>query len=163
MTKKNKNIIVVIVIFVLLICLGLTIYFAGCERKTPVRYNDTRITLPSRDSRKYERKNNIPNTKDSTDLPNKKEESDITQEKTLFEESDNIASYLSGNRTNKQVMIPRGNESTKGLSSKYVVLISIETFLLGASIMYLIMNNIDKDNEIIDATIIEKKTKKDRE
>ena len=159
MTKKNKNIIVIIIIFVLLVCLGLTIYFAGCDKKSSIKYNDTRITLPRQDNRNNQRKYNIPNKKDKSNPSDEKEESDTTKEKTSLEESNNIVSFLSNNR---QIMIPSENRSTKGLSSKYVVLISIETFLLGASIMYLIMNNIDNEQKIVDATIIEKEIKKER-
>ena len=164
MTKKNKNIIVIIIIFVLLVSLGLTIYFAGCEKKSSIKYNDTRISLPRQDNRNNQRKYNIPNKRDNSNSPNEKEESDtdINKEKTSLEETDNNVSYLSNNRFNRQIMIPSDNRSTRGLSSKYVVLISIETFLLGASIMYLIMNNIDNEHKIVDATIVEKETKKER-
>ena len=162
MTKKNKNIIVIIIIFVLLVCLGLTIYFAGCDKKSSIKYNDTRITLPRQNNRNNQRKYNIPNKKDKSNPSDEKEESDTTKEKTSLEESNNNVSFLSNNRFNRQIMIPSENRSTKGLSSKYVVLISIETFLLGASIMYLIMNNIDNEQKIVDATIIEKEIKKER-
>ena len=45
---------------------------------------------------------------------------------------------------------------------KSVVLIAIETFLLGGSMMFLIMNNIDRNIENIEATVIEEKKNMNR-
>ena len=145
MTKKTKNIIVISIIGVLLICLAFTIKEMRQDNDFIPRINQTNINR--RDMRRHNYRFN-PEIDDRTE--NKDENDASNKEETTKEDSScgcNMRSRLYDNRDNmfygEEIFDISPTVSTN--DSLSVWLIGIETFLLGGSVMFLILNNIDDD------------------
>ena len=179
MNRKNKNIIVISIIIVLLVCLGLTIHFAKTDNydkfdfsnndQMMERFPGSQDNRPSSDSQNRNRRFEKPgNRQDSTTDESKDKNEDREDEKTPNNtanelESDYLVTELGQGKqkdfNNNQLIMPSNFKQSESISTKYVVLIGIETFLLGASIMYLIMNNIEREEKVVEAMVVEKDKK----
>ena len=151
MTKKSKNIIAIIIIIVLLISLGLTFHCA----KTSERDN----TMMIKDNQMMER---TKKEQVERDLRKKEQESDkeIVEDKNdaTIQNNTNLEDKANQLRkpdprdargSTRQMAKANGIRENKAISLKHVILIVLETFLLGGSVMFLIMNNINKEESIV--------------
>ena len=164
MSKKNKNIIILSIDIFLIIAIILTIHFAK-DNSSPrfdniqsnENFNDFR---KNNDNDKAKPSINNKNGDESTDTIENQEEQDnkdILTNKYEKDNDNNKRPDYKANFDNDLIAMPRNGQS--GMPTKYVVLLSLEIFLLGGGVMYLIMNNID-DN-INKKTIKNKKTKEE--
>ena len=136
MTKKNKNIITLLIIFILIIIMSLTIYFFKSHNYRDFGYGQS-----------------IPITDNYDDTFNRRQEED---NKNRFNVDDNKVLKYNNQQNNHRFIKPIFNSRSNN-STRYIVLLCLETFLLGNCVMYLIINNIDrKDNgkivEVLDKT-----------
>ena len=128
MDKKTKNIVSISVIVVLIISIILTIHFANSSNKNdfingrgmPSFSNNQKGSMDD----KKTGNENIPSGFDKNNRPSNRIPS---SDNNIFD-MNNLP-----NRSN-------------GIETKYVVLLTVESFLLGGAVMYLIINNINSDN-----------------
>ena len=166
MSKEAKNTIALIFMFVLIIAMALTIYF-GKGNKTNnngVMGNNPPIM----------EKGNLPNDRDFRErddirdrMPNKNTKEEDSK---LEETSATTASDEAGSLTNR---LPQGNmpnmpgnfsvPQEAKTNDFNVMLLTIESFFLGATIMFLIMNNINNKETIRYVEVVkEKENKKEK-
>ena len=166
MSKEAKNTIALIFMFVLIIAMALTIYF-GKGNKTNnngVMGNNPPIM----------EKGNLPNDRDFRErddirdrMPNKNTKEEDSK---LEETSAATASDEAGSLTNR---LPQGNmpnmpgnfsvPQEAKTNDFNVMLLTIESFFLGATIMFLIMNNINNKETIKYVEVVkEKENKKEK-
>ena len=148
MTRRNKNIILSAIIIVLVVCLGLTFYF-GREKESFInsmpnfyRYNSAVKNEKKTDSKSANRK--------KEELKDALTEDEFQEEETNDNE-DSKKEALTNKKCVGEKCIPNNNfkirNNRTNYSTKTVVLISVETFLLGAAVMYLVVNNLDKEEK----------------
>ncbi len=164
MTKKNKNIIAIFVIVVLLICLGLTFHFAKNDRGGfKVDNKNTTFRDNLRKNENSIEDNNI--KKDSEESEDAVTETSDKRTKRDSAKRRNLPSNFDKNgEFNPKTVMPNGFNQNRGMSTKYVILIAAECFLLGGAVVYLIMNNLEKETKVIETRIVEEKeTKRKKE
>lgn len=153
MDKKTRNIIAIIISVLLVLGIILTIHFAREDGSRDFRINDfQRREYSERENNGTKGKKipNFPNRKSDTIKEETTEEDEVKDSKIISDESKPNKPSCDNYRINDidfDSVVNRGGT----FSTKYMILLSIGTFLLGGSIMYLVMNNISKE---------EKKTKK---
>lgn len=158
MDKKTKNIIAIVIIVILFVGIILTFHF-GRVNGSKNYINDQRIQMfdnSQRDDNNKERPS-FPSDNDiSANNDSNQNDDSITERK------DSRSNRPSGNvpSFNKDDMKDIGNVSMPNregtFTTKYVVLLCVESLLLGGAIMYIINNNLGKET----IKNVEKTTKK---
>ena len=164
MEKKTKNIIAIAIILILVIGIFLTIHFSKNDNQLN-RFTEVNAPVFNGVLKDNSVHKNRDNLKDKRVFPADKdsmleEDDDDELETSEFKFSDDdddddfetseslIEGHVFDNRSFSQLP----NNSISGI---YVVLLCIESFLLGGTIMYLVMNNINNSQ-----IVIEEKTRK---
>ncbi len=160
MTKKNKNIITISVIAVLIICIIVTVCFAKDDKDkniVPDKYfsatGEYKISEAKKDSPDDEI---IDATEDELITSDTEISRDEELDDEKITEDNKKGDYI---KKSKRGKVPHDNQDEykrlnyppcdgTSISTKYVILLCFETFLLGSSVMYLIMNNIDKEKNM---------------
>ena len=150
MNKKTNNIIAIVIIIVLTICLAFTI----------VDNNETKTEVVNFDMPNTSRRGNVPYQGNRFNLPkdnkvdqledfnkNKEDTTVDSEDKEDKNDSCNCQEIRPSikNRDNEIRSIPTINKTSD--NSLKTVLIVAESLLLGATVMFLIMNNIEKEEK----------------
>ena len=153
MDRKTKNIVVGIIIIILVVCLAFTVNDGKEEREI---FN---IDVPSTSNRRMPSRDNRFNWPNK-DTKEKEEENETEEAKKDNECNCQGVVKTSVNNRNKNfnnIMPMEEYEKTSNTSLK-TALIIIESFLLGGSVMYLILNNINNETKEEKTTVRSKKT-----
>ena len=150
MNKKTKNIISIVIILVLVVCLAFTIgdnrEVVNFNMPTTTRrgnaYRNNRFNMPKRDNevenKETEKNDEIDAKEDTTEKTDEiKEDSKCKCQEFVTPQVDNW--------NNQGMNLPVTNRTNDNNSLK-TTLIIVESFLLGASVMFLILNNLEKED-----------------
>ena len=151
MNKKTKNIISIVIILVLVVCLAFTIgdnreanrEVVNFNMPTTTRrgntYRNNRFNMPKRDNevenKETEKNDEIDTKEDTTEKTDEiKEDSKCKCQEFVTPQVDNW--------NNQRIVVKRTNDN----NSLKTALIVIESFLLGGTVMFLILNNLEKED-----------------